>query len=241
MKKWMLLLFVTVSLPALSQLNLKRQIPEKKVFDTSVVDPEYGIMLYEPLNFQLKGDSVRMCGTYACQSWVEDVYTTGALLHKGFYIDGQLKTYKNYYPNGNIERDFRAVDNYRSSAKLYYENGQLKSEIRYNDGDTEFWVDYNEKGIKVYEEQSVKSMEYLEFRNFYFDSGSPDKLMILKDKKKLNYTYQEYHSNGKLKIDGHKLYDTNRFEYVNHGTWKYYDESGNLVKEELWEKGEKVK
>lgn len=235
----LLVMFTANQLQA--QFNLKRQIPEKKVFDTTVVDPVYGIMIYEPLNFNLKGDSIRMCGGYACQSWVEDVYTTGTVLHKGFYIDGQLKTYKNFYPNGNLERDFRAVDNYRSSAKLYHPNGKLKSDIRYNESEIESWTDYNESGIKIYEEQASKSLENVEYKNFYFDNGTPEKMMVIKDKKKLIYSYTEYYSNGKVKIEGTKIYDTNRFEYVNQGTWKYFDERGNLTKEETWDKGEKVK
>lgn len=237
----MLLLVVVSALDVEAQFNLKRQIPEKKVFDTTVVDPVYGILIYEPLNLNLKGDSIRMCGGYACQSWVEDVYTTGAQLHKGFYIDGQLKTYKNFYPNGNMERDFRAVDNYRSSVKLYYQTGKLKSDIRYNENDVEFWTDYNESGVKVYEEQALKSLVHIEYKNHYFDNGTPEKRMIIKDKKKLTYSYTEYHANGKIKVEGIKIYDSNRFEYVNDGTWKYFDESGNLSKEESWQRGELVK
>ena len=225
-----------------AQFSLKKQIPEKVTFEAvDVIDSTYGIIIYEELNMQLRGDSVRMCGNYACQQWVEDFYTTGELLHKGFYIDGQLSTYKNYYPNGNLEREFKSIDNYRSIAKLYYPNGQLKSEIRYNDGGTELWIDYSENGQVLYKEQMDKGMNHLVVKNYYFLTGTPRIIMELKDKKKLTYTYTEYDDAGKLKIQGQKIYDNNRFDYVSHGTWKYFNASGSLEKEEEFDKGEKTK
>lgn len=46
--------------------------------------------------------------------------------------------------------------------------------------------------------------------------------------------YQEFHKNGKLKIDGH--YDRNRKT----GTWTYYDHEGKLLKTEEYKYGNLV-
>lgn len=234
--------FFTISNSSFSQFNLKKQMPEKKTYEpASVIDSTYGIVLYERLNPFTEADSVRMCGNYACQSWVEDFYVTGELLHKGFYIDGQLKTYKNFYPNGNMEREFKAVDNYRSTCKTYYASGKLKSDVKYNDGSTEFWIDYNEAGVITYHEQMDKGLQFLEFRKFFYENGSPEKIMEIKDKKKHLYSYTEYHQNGKIRVQGMKVYSEGIGDYVNEGDWKTFDENGSSVKTETFSKGEKLK
>jgi antitoxin component YwqK of YwqJK toxin-antitoxin module len=118
----------------LAQQDLTSQLPKAKRYDPKeVIDEEYGINLYEKLNIRLSSDSVRNCKGYACSGWVEDYYTNGAVLHKGYYIDGQLKIYKNFYPNGNVEREYKIIDDYKSNMKKYYENGTLKSDIKYTD------------------------------------------------------------------------------------------------------------
>ncbi|MBX7095574.1 MAG: hypothetical protein K1X56_12710 [Flavobacteriales bacterium] len=227
---------------SMAQFNLKKQMADKKTYEAaSVIDSTYGIMLYERLNPHTEGDSIRMCGNYACQSWIEDFYVSGELLHKGFYIDGQLKTYKNFYPNGNVERDFKAIDNYRSSVKLFYPDGKLKSEIKYNEGSPESWTDYSASGAITYQEQALKNSTILEFKKFFFDNGAPQKIMEIKDKKKYIYSYTEYHSNGKIKAEGSKVYSEGLGDYLNEGTWKSYDENGNPVKTENFSKGELLK
>ena len=61
----------------------------------------------------LHSDSTVLKKVYAVNGWKEDHYSTGELLHKGYYIEGQLKVYKNFYPNGNIERNFKAIDSFQ--------------------------------------------------------------------------------------------------------------------------------
>src|SRR5689334_12695522 len=70
----------------------------------AVYDSTYGINIYEALNMNTGGDSTRNdVKGYALQGWMEDFYPDGKVLHKGYYIDGQLKAYKNFYPNGQLE------------------------------------------------------------------------------------------------------------------------------------------
>ena len=78
------------------------------VFYVAMIDSVYGINKYEDLNQRLGGDSVRNDKKgYAAIGWIKDFYPNGKVLHKGYYIEGQLKIYKNYFPNGQLERQFR--------------------------------------------------------------------------------------------------------------------------------------
>jgi antitoxin component YwqK of YwqJK toxin-antitoxin module len=120
MKSILLLSSLLISCIGYSQIDLESQIPKDKKYDNSIIDGIYGIQLYEPLNMTLEGDSVRMENGYAVSNWKEDFYEDGSLLHRGFYIDGQLKVYKNFYPNGQIEREFKNIDGYRSLQKKFY-------------------------------------------------------------------------------------------------------------------------
>lgn len=237
----LLVVFICGS-PLFAQFNLKKQIPDKMKYEPAAVyDSTYGIQIYENLNLVYGTDSVRNCGSYACQAWIEDFYTSGALLHKGFYLDGQLQTYKNFYPNGVVERDFRSVDAERGIMKIYFENGALKSEIKYNHGISESWIDYNEKGIIVLQEQMEKHMKWFSFKKTFYDDGSPKTALEITDKKKAVYSYKEYHPGNKIALEGIKFFVEEVGDYVYDGTWKYYDENGKVIKEEVYSKGLKIK
>src|SRR4051812_15041222 len=103
MKK-LLFLFFFFFTAQLSFAQFFGQVPVPNKYDAAkVIDPDYGITMYEKLNFYTGGDSVRNDKKgYACQGWLEDVYETGTDIHKGFYEDGHLKVYKNFFPNGNV-------------------------------------------------------------------------------------------------------------------------------------------
>ena len=134
-----------------AQFNFENQI-EKKEITKEIIDPTYGITLYEPLNMYLHSDSTRIEEGYAVNGWKEDHYSTGELLHKGYYIEGQLKVYKNFYPNGNMERNFKAIDSFKSRLTLFYPNGNIKSKVSYSNDFAMEWTDFNEKGdISFYE------------------------------------------------------------------------------------------
>lgn len=83
---------------------------------------------YEALVFKLGGDSLRYCGNYLCNNWIEDLYSTGQVVHRGFYINGILESYYNYYPDGTKEREFRVLNDNDYFYRLYYPNGNLRIE-----------------------------------------------------------------------------------------------------------------
>jgi antitoxin component YwqK of YwqJK toxin-antitoxin module len=232
----LLLFFSAFSL--FGQNFLKQQVPEKKKYKASeVIDQVYGIEKYEAFNFLLGGDSVRHCGDYVCSGWVEDFYEDGTTLHKGYYIEGQLKVYKNFYPNGAMERHFRVLDNIRSSMKKYYSNGSIKSEITYLDDAPLVWIDYYKNGNIDFIEEYTKNFKYQKKRASYNEDGTPQNIFELLNRKKQTFLSQEYHENGKLKVKGEMMYNENAFDVVRHGDWEYYNEEGTLVKSEKWQHG----
>ncbi len=229
---------IGIAQPGNSSIKLENQIPKKVTYDETIIDPRYGIQLYEPLNFQLGGDSVRNCEDgYACQSWVEDFYANGNLLHKGYYIDGQLKFYKNYFPTGQLEREFKNLDNVRCTMVKYYSNGQMKSKVKYVDGGAILWQDFYSNGNPEFYEEYHKSFDYHIARKSYFENGNPQSTLEMVNKKKLDFVKKEYYENGQVKIDGAVKYDRAGFDYYSTGKWTYYDENGNPTKEEYYTKG----
>ncbi len=242
MKKCVLLLFFVCTIkPVFSQLfgNIE-EITKYKA--EKVVDPVYGIKMYDKLNANIGGDSLRNSKKgYACQGWVSDFYESGKLLHKGYYEDGQLKLYKNYYENGTLERTFKETDLNKSFLQLYYPDGKIKSEFIYLKGNVLATTDYYPNGQIEYTMENAKSMEYLIMRKSYAEDGKPQEIFELINAKKNIYSQKEYFENGNLKAEGQLKYNPYKVDYFKEGIWKIYNENGAFTKEEKWVYGEQVK
>jgi len=229
--------FISLSIVGFSQQNLEKQIIKPPTYDESIVDSIYGITLYEPLNISLKGDSVRMKRGYAVNGWIEDFYTNGKMLHRGYYIEGQLKIYKNFYPNGNLEREFANIDNFRSKLTLYYPDGSLKSQVKYMEGYPKLWIDYFPNGKMEYYEEYHRNLIYHIAKRTYYDNEQAASLMELTHKKKLTYSLNEYYKNGGVKLKGYLVYSKKSYDYKPTGTWIYYNTDGSESKEEKYIEG----
>ena len=218
--------------------KLEDQVPHEEIlYDDSIVDPYYGITIYEPLNMFLHADSTRNCSGYLCNGWITDKYKNGQMIHKGFYLDGQLKIYKNFYPDGSLERSFTTVDNYRCNVKLYFPGGNLKSSVKYLHGEPVLWIDYYENGNEKFKEEFHKSLTYhIEKRSFY-ETGTVEDELVLSDKKKLCYDKNEYFPNGQIKTDGEMTFNKTSYDYFKSGVWKHFDNSGKLIKEVTYKNG----
>ena len=229
MKK-ILLLILSLSIK-ISLAQFFGQIPQTTKYDAAkVVDPEYGITIYEKLNFAIGGDSVRNDKRgYACQGWIEDVYESGSVIHKGYYEDGHLKIYKNYFENGTIERTFKVTDLKRCNMQIFYPDGKMKSDITYYQGNPQIWTDYYPNGQIEYTEENSKSMEYLIFRKSYTEDGKPQEIFEMTDSKKKIYSKKEYYETGSIKAEGQLKYNSTIVDYQKDGIWKIYDESGKVT------------
>jgi antitoxin component YwqK of YwqJK toxin-antitoxin module len=242
MKKLILLFIFTITVK-LSFSQLFGNIEEVTKYNAKdVVDSVYGIRVYDKLNFQIGGDSIRNNKKgYACQGWVQDLYESGKVLHKGYYEDGQLKIYKNFYENGMVERNFKMADLNKSSLQLFYPDGKIKSDNTYINGSMLTATDYYPNGQIAYTMENVKTMEYLIFRKSYSEDGKPQEIFELVNAKKNIYSEKEYFENGNLKSEGQLKFNPYKVDYIKDGIWKIYNAAGILIKQEKWIYGEEVK
>lgn len=243
MKKLFLLIFAILLIQSYqSQNNLK----DKKLYHDTyssdvVIDKQYGIIMYQPLNMMLGGDTVRNDENgYAANGYLQDFYTTGQLLHKGFYVDGLLKVYKNYFPSGQVERNFRMVDLKKSKMTIFYKDGTIKSNIIYMHSEALKWEDFYPNGLLEFIEEYDKTFQYYLHKANYFESGAPENELILLHKKKLLYSQTYYHENGNLKEQGEMKYNKAEFDYERIGTWILYNENGKPTKSQKYASGQIV-
>ena len=207
-----------------------------------IYDSVYGINHYDPLNKEIGGDSIRNDKKgYAVQGWVEDYYTDGSLLHKGYYIDGQLKAYKNFFQNGQVEREFKMTDLTRSLSVSYYPTGQKRTNIIYSGTNVIKEEDYFATGqLEYIEEYDKKGQYYLQKKSFTKD-GKPTLLFELIDSKKKIYSSKEYDDNGRMEEEGQLFYNEAENDYKKNGKWKFYKENGEVKEERTYVNGEEEK
>lgn len=229
-----LLLCICASIFSYAQVKKGDILHFKDVYDTA-----YGINIYENLNMGTGGDSIRNDAKgYAAQGWIEDFYPDGKTLHKGYYIDGQLKAYKNYFPNGQLEREYKMTDLTKSSMIVYYEDGKIRSNVIYAGSNVLKEEDYYPSGQLEYIEEYDKKCEYYIQRKFFAPNGKPTSTLELTDAKKKMYISKEFYENGNVKEEGQMIYNSGIGDYQKNGKWKYYDEKGNLKEEKTFVRGE---
>ncbi|HLG02035.1 MAG TPA: hypothetical protein VI731_00475 [Bacteroidia bacterium] len=236
--------FIFILLSFFVTLPLRAQIGKQKNYMTlyapeAVYDSALGIAMYERLNFFMGGDSVRRHpkGNNANGTW-EDFYKDSSVLHIGYYVDGKLRSYKNYYPNGQVERDFRELDYYRFEMTLYYSDGKVRSDIIYFQGAEMVTHEYYPNGNPEFAEEYAKKCAYLVSRTFYYENGKPQSDLQLADKKRRRYNLKEYFENGQLNSEGMMQFYPEIDNHLKDGTWKVYDETGKLVVEQEFVRGQ---
>ena len=118
-KTQFIILLACISTGVFSQ-RFANQIPQiKRYTPEEVTDADYGIIIYNKLVQGIGGDSMRYTKDgYNAQGWQEDYYVSGKILHKGYYADGLIKIFKNFYENGLIERVYTSSDPRRSKMEI---------------------------------------------------------------------------------------------------------------------------
>ena len=228
----LILLFTSISY---CQNNLELQIPKAKRYTAEeAIDSIHGIDMYERLNFRLSWDSVRNCKGYACNGLIKDHYIDGSIIHKGFYVDGQLNNYTNYYPDGKLERSFKIIDDLRSIMTLYYPDGTVKSKHKYNDITPHYWEDFYSNGQPSYLMEMSNDLEYPTVKKHWSEKGKLLGELVLENKKELIFQQNEYYNDGTQKTKGHLIYEQKLHSHTKHGKWMYYDEKGKLTKTEVY-------
>lgn len=217
------------------------QVPHAKTFELKdVYDSTYGIQYFDKFCPAMGGDSSRKSPQgYAASGWVEDHYTNGALIHRGFYANGQLTIYTNYYPSGGVERDYKLVTERKTELKKFFPNGKMKSDVEYLDGNSITWHDFYDNGQISYVEEYDKKHERLMQRCSYYRDGKPQSLFQPEgDKKPYRYAKKEYFPNGELKESQEMLYSSDALDFVKDGEDKVFDEKGALVSDVVYATGE---
>jgi antitoxin component YwqK of YwqJK toxin-antitoxin module len=210
------------------------QIPQvKKYTQAEVYDSINGITLYNKLIENLSGDSVKYNKAgYNAQGWNEDFYKNGKTLHKGYYVDGKLKVFKNFYENGQVERSFVNPDPLHAHVDIFYENGLPKRKISYYEGKPQKYYEFYDNGLPKSAVENEKEMKYITLKKSWYANGQIEDFIELKDKKEKIFTEKKYYMNGQVKEEGNLKLSADGLNYLKEGMWTFYDENGKNKKTE---------
>ena len=240
MKQLVFILFLLANAYGAFSQRYLNQVPQLKRYTVAeIVDTDFGIIRYNKLVPSIGGDSLRYTKDgYNAQGWQEDYYVSGKILHKGYYVDGSIKIFKNYYESGQVERNYTSTDPRRSKMQIYYEDGKPRSSIEYFEGNTQNQYDFYQNGFPEYVEENDKDVEFLYKRNAFYENGTPSSTFELIDKKSKKYTKKEYYENGRLKEEGNMFLRKDVGDYQKEGEWIYYNDKGVVIKKEKFHKGQ---
>jgi len=210
------------------------QVPQiKRYSQKEIFDSIHGITIYNKLIEPLGGDSVKYNKTgYNLQGWNEEYYNSGKPVHKGYYVDGRLKVFKNFYENGQVERSFVSPDPLHCNLDIYYENGFPKKKIAYYDGKPQKLYEYYENGLPKTALENEKEMKYVTLKKSWYSSGQMESYLELRDKKVMLFAQKKFYENGQLKEEGLLKLSKDGKDYLKDGEWTFYDESGKNKKVE---------
>lgn len=204
------------------------QIPQLRRYNQKdICDSVNGITLYNKLIEPLGGDSIKYNKSgYNMQGWNEDYYHSGATLHKGYYVDGKLRVFKNFYENGQVERSFLSPDPAHCSLDIYYENGFPKRKIAYYNGNPQKYYEYYSNGLPKYAVENEKEMRFVTSKKSWYINGQVESDLELKDKKEKLFLQKKYYQNGQIMEEGALKLSEDGKNYLKDGVWTFYDESG---------------
>lgn len=227
LKKTFLLVSIVTCTSIFGQ-RFSDQIPSiKKYQEKDILDSVLGINIYAHLVTATGGDSIKYNGQgYNLQGWHDDFYLSGKLLHRGYYVNGQLITFKNFFENGQCERVLMNPDPLHCIENIYFSNGNPRRETSYYNGLPQKRVDYYENGFPRYAEENEKEMKYLIRKKSWHSNGSVEESIELVDPDNGTYNKKSWYSNGQLKDEGRVVFLKDTKQFVKDGTWSSYDSDG---------------
>ncbi len=213
----------------------------KRYTQGEVLDSAGGIDRYTRLMSALGGDSAGSNGSgFILQGWNEDFYTSGKLLHRGYYVDGKLITFKNFFESGQCERSVESPDPVHCVMSIFFENGSPRKQINYYNGLPQKLYEYYENGQPRLAEENEKEMKYLTLKKSWYDNGHLQSHLELVDLKNKRYNEKNYYLNGQLREEGTVILLSGTQIYVKDGTWHCYDSNGKNKRSERHNKGIKL-
>jgi len=172
-------------------------------------------------------------------------YDTGQP-HKLFYYDttNALRKTTIFSDSGNLKTivNRNKKDELDGMLLSLYETGELKSFSIYNNNTGFSYTYYKNGRIKIYSQS--KDTYPIGYEATFCSEGS---LYYEAFHDSADYIQEAYHCNGDLRFKGRMLNEEEEgmlgYRILNQrkdGIWKYWDEDGNLIEEEHWEKGELI-
>lgn len=197
-----------------------------------VTSKEFGITYYDQFIIKRENPVIRLNDKgKPINGMVVDKYKTGGVAHQGFYQDGKLTYFVNYYPNGYTERVYKQLDPKKSKLKVFYASGGVKSEVLYLDNAALKWKDYYENGQLAFYEEFNKDFTFHVIKVSYYQNGQVERK--LERVKKYQFLQTEYFESGKLKTKGELRYNRFTFDYEEVGSWLYYSADGTRTDKSL--------
>jgi len=225
---------ISFSQPDLNKANQR--------YDESVVDKSEGITIYEKYNFYLGDEKEeRSFAGIPCQAWVEDKYISGQLLHRGYYVDGRLKMYKNFYSNAIMEREYKNIGVGKNELTTFYSDGKLRTKELFAEDIPLKSEEYYPNGQLENIEEYHKRLRYFTVSQSYFESGKVESDLKLEDSKKLTFMKTWFYENGKIKEQGHLVFNSENQSYFKMDKWSEFSEDGKLLRETFFENGKMYK
>lgn len=209
------------------QKHQSQKTEEKRYLQMDVLDSLGEISFYNKFTPALSGDSLRLFPNgEKWQGWKEDFYKNGNLLHKGFYKDGQLELFKNFWENGKIERVMAVIDSTHSNLEVYYDSGNQRRQVVYYKAKIKrLSVFYPNNLLKQTEEYDEGTGMLLK-KKTWFANGQIASELVLQDLKSKKYKLTSYHSNGKLAETGIQYPSKKGEGFVRSGNWTIQDSTG---------------
>ncbi len=217
-------------------------IPTTDIFSPNFEDVEsidYGITLYDQYaNFQSEPSVRKGSNGEPVNGKVEDFSSNNLLLHKGYYQDGKLRGYTNYYQNESIEREYKYKSDGTGDLFVYYLNGYTRSVQKYYNFEVYHWEDYYENGQLAYIEIKGKKNgipELIQENNY---QGQTITKIEISDNKNSKYIQSMFWGNGLLSDQGELFYNKELEDFRKDGRWVTYDQKEQVTSEIVYQKGE---
>ena len=219
--------FILSANAALAQ-RFADQIPQIKRYNQKeVVDTSEGIKIYNKLVESIGGDSVKYNKAgYNLQGWNEDYYLNGKILHRGYYVDGKLVVFKNFFENGQCERSVANPDPLRCNLEVYFEDGKQRKQVTYYNGMPQKRYEFYSNGFPKYTEENDKEMKYIVLKKSWYSNGQVKQSMQITDLLVKKYETKSYYASGQVKEEGVLILSADGKEYLKDGIWQFYDVAG---------------
>ena len=221
--------------------ELITEIPQTNEFKPEielVESKEYGINIYDQYATFLKEPKIRKDanGNPITANQI-DYFTDGTTLHKGIYLEGKLKSYTNFFPNGAFERNYKYKADGAGELQVFFKNGYYRSIQNYHNFNAYLWEDYYENGKLAFIEKRNKKSNVPELIKENDYKGNTISLIEIADNKKLLFIKTVYYPNGKIAEQGNLVYNIELKDFRKEGAYFTYNTLGKVTSEIIYQMG----